>query len=329
MLLAVLAAVPPSPAQQSPAPHPKPPVLLITSYGSGALPLPSSAAWTVDYLNVYDNGERPNVIVKNQETGILASYQLFKNTSGRPDPAWCRTQIVEPILRPLTGIERRTDTSASLVTSQRTLPLALASYYSPIDAVQTRHELYAFASDVETCFAIELSLVEPTHPAPGSATLQLQTVLSLFRPLPGYQPKAEEYFFTASLFATKNSVFAAPYFKRSLSLLPVTPETLKLRRALTDKLIAASNSSGDSNHARPAAEQAIEDDPTWPINYYGLACADANDDRLEPARLHLQQAFDRRANLPAGQAMPDVIADRCFFRHSKDDAFWSFLVRFR
>ena len=289
-------------AQQSPAAPAKPLDLFVASFGPGALLLPSSADWTISYLGAgYDNVDHPQIDFRNQKTTVIAAFELFKNTSARPDPTWCRKEAVEPALRPRTDIVRRTDTLDTVPTAGgNTMPLALTSFYSPAGKSENLHDLYAFAADAETCFELHLFLFEKS----GGLKLDLQSILDLFHPMPGYQPTAEDENFVASLFAPKHSQFAAPYYKQSLRLVPVTPATLKLRRTITDKLIAAYNGTGDSDDARPTAEHAIEDDPTWPMNYYNLACADANDDRLEPARLHLEQAFARKTNLPAGQTMP-------------------------
>jgi tetratricopeptide (TPR) repeat protein len=67
----------------------------------------------------------------------------------------------------------------------------------------------------------------------------------------------------------------------------------------------SSGMSGDIVDSRAVAEKAIAADPDYPINYYNLAVADAEQGYAADAKKHLQQAFERRANLLKGESMPD------------------------
>jgi hypothetical protein len=83
--------------------------------------------------------------------------------------------------------------------------------------------------------------------------------------------------------------------------------------------------SGDLKNSRAVAEIAIKNDPDYPINYYNLACADAEEGNTNAARVHLQQAFDRRANLK-GESMPDPTKDNSILKLKKDQEFWKFVL---
>jgi len=72
-------------------------------------------------------------------------------------------------------------------------------------------------------------------------------------------------------------------------------------------------------------EKGIADDPDYPLYYYNLACADASEKKLSDARRHLQQAFDRKANVNPGESMPIPVEDDSFVPFKGDRAFWTYL----
>jgi len=84
--------------------------------------------------------------------------------------------------------------------------------------------------------------------------------------------------------------------------------------------------SGDAKNSRAVAEKAIAADPDYPINYYNLACADAEQGNAIDAKTHLQQAFDRRANVLKGESMPNPTKDDSLLTLKKDKAFWAFVL---
>jgi hypothetical protein len=84
--------------------------------------------------------------------------------------------------------------------------------------------------------------------------------------------------------------------------------------------------SGDLKNSRAVAEMAIAADPDYPLNYYNLACADAEEGKASDAKIHLQQAFDRRANVLKGESMPDPSKDDSFLKLKKNKEFWAFVL---
>jgi hypothetical protein len=59
--------------------------------------------------------------------------------------------------------------------------------------------------------------------------------------------------------------------------------------------------------------------------YYNLACADAAEKKLSDAKRHLQQAFDRKANVNPGEAIPVPTEDESFLPYKEVNDFWAFL----
>jgi hypothetical protein len=84
--------------------------------------------------------------------------------------------------------------------------------------------------------------------------------------------------------------------------------------------------SGNIKDSRVVAEKAIAIDPDYPINYYNMACMDAEQGNATGAKQHLQQAFDRRANVLKGESMPDPTKDDSILKLKKDKAFWAFVL---
>ncbi len=126
---------------------------------------------------------------------------------------------------------------------------------------------------------------------------------------------------------------AAPIFEVALVKLKENPDmaakmmgdTKTAKRVITDQAGMAYGISGDITKARHLFERAFVDDPDYPLNYYNLACADAEEKNLADARTHLQQAFARKANVIAGEAMPDPTKDDSFLPYRGNKEFWAFL----
>jgi hypothetical protein len=61
--------------------------------------------------------------------------------------------------------------------------------------------------------------------------------------------------------------------------------------------------------------------PDYPLNYYNLACAYAEEGNKAGVLRNLQLAFDRKANILKGEQMPDPRADSSFQKYIHDADF--------
>ena len=124
---------------------------------------------------------------------------------------------------------------------------------------------------------------------------------------------------------------AAPIFETALTLLPGSHETdqMTMKRVTTDQAGMAYGMSGDIGKARLIFEKAIAVDPAYPLYYYNLACADAEEEDLTGAQKHLREAFDRKANVLRGERMPDPTKDDSFLPYRDNKEFWTFLQSLR
>jgi hypothetical protein len=142
-----------------------------------------------------------------------------------------------------------------------------------------------------------------------------------------FDPDAEPTFREAFSYATvewdqHHVEGAAKAYASALKLVDSSDDPTKWRRVTTDQLSMALGMSGDLKASRAVNQAAIEKDPTYPLYYYDLACADAESGDPGAARVHLQQAFDRRADFLTGESFPDPTADDSLKKLITDKNFW-------
>lgn len=147
-----------------------------------------------------------------------------------------------------------------------------------------------------------------------------------FRFNPQYNPQFEDAFqYAQVLYENHKYRAAAPIFEQALAKLKDGKDQVKWRRVAIDQAGMAYGLAGDTAKARSIFNAAIADDPDYPLYYYNLACADAEEKNLADARIHLQQAFDRKANMIQGETMPDPSKDDSFLPYRDNKEFWTFV----
>jgi tetratricopeptide (TPR) repeat protein len=102
-----------------------------------------------------------------------------------------------------------------------------------------------------------------------------------------------------------------------------------VRRIATDNAGMAYGISGNTSKARSIFEAATRIDPDYALNYYNLACADAEEGKLKDARQHLEMAFARKANVLPGETLPDPTMDDSFTPYKSNKEFWDFLQKLK
>ena len=295
-------------------------LMLVTWFGPGGIQLPNEKNWKLDILNVYDNGRRPVAQYSQSESQLVASYILFENLSGSPNAQGCRKDAIDPILaHAAKSISSRADGETKNAAGEA---LATTSYLIDMTGSHHQRNLFGFAGDAKTCAEIHISSVIET----AAEDEAMKAVLTGFHPDLTYEPKAYDYFLIASILFKTSPALAAPYYKSSLDIMPSDPNYTTPRRIATDQLVMALGMSGDLKASRAIAEKAIVTDPDYPMNYYNLACVDAEEGNADAAKLHLQQAFDRRTHVLKGESMPDPTKDDSILKLKKNESFWSFVL---
>ena len=296
---------------------------LVTTFGPGAIPLPRSEEWKPEMLTVYDDGRRPVAQFSYEPKKVGVSFLLFENKSGTPGAKGCREDAISPMIK--NGgkkITERRDGEDKLADGTE---VATTSYLLTMaddrGSNGRQRSLFAFAGDAATCAEMHISSVVDT---PAQRT-NMKGMLKEFRPSLTYQPVAHDYFVLGQLLTKNAPKLAVPYFRASLDKLPTDGGYLTARRVTTDQLVMALGISGDLKGSRAVAEKAATADPDYPINYYNLACADAEEGDAAGAKKHLQEAFDRRKNVIAGEKMPVPALDDSIRKLQKDTDFWTFV----
>jgi hypothetical protein len=199
------------------------------------------------------------------------------------------------------------------------IPLALAQYF---EKAAQQHVVRAFVAKGDLCSDIEFSSKqEVTADVPD-----IKAIIASITFDPEAKPAFREVFAYATvLFDHKMVKASAPIYEQSLSLPPPDEEAAKWRRISTDQAVMAYGMSGDIAKSRSLLATAIRLDPQYPMNYYNLACADAEQGDISGARLHLQQAFARRGNVIPGESLPDPTQDDSILKLRNDKSFWLFV----
>lgn len=131
-----------------------------------------------------------------------------------------------------------------------------------------------------------------------------------------------EFYLGQTLFREERYADAAVFFQKARDLEKGGQQLTKVQdRMLTDQLVMSYGISGEVKKARELLREAIAKDPDYPLNYYNLACADAEEGQKTEALANIQRAFDRKANITSGEKMPDPSADSSFQKYSNDPDF--------
>lgn len=301
--------------QEAPASKP---VMLSTWFGPGAIPLPVGQDWKPQMLTVYDKGTRP--VAQLSKGNMTVSFIVFENASGKPNAQGCRDDAIEPILKhEAKSVSKRVDGELKNTSGET---LATTFYLIAMGEGHNQPNLFGFAGNAKTCAEIHVSTTNET----SSPDENMQAVVRDFHPELEYQPSFLDYFRLASLLFKQSPGLAAPYYKSALDAMPDDAKYLTPRRVATDQLVMSLGMSGDLKDSRAVAEIAMKGDPDYPLNYYNLACADAEEGNASAAKVHLQQAFERRANVIQGESMPDPTKDDSILKLKKDQQFWKFVL---
>jgi hypothetical protein len=231
----------------------------------------------------------------------------------------CRDAIMQHVQQdePSTTIESKS------ALSTKNPPIAVAQYSQKRSSGDSS-SVRAFIAKADLCADIEFTSKHPLSPDVPAIKQALNSVTFD----PDAKPSFREVFWHATvLFDHKAMKAAAPFYEQALSLLPPGEPTNKWRRVATDQAVMAYGISGDLEKSRAVAEHAIQTDPDYPLNYYNLACADAEAGNATQAKLHLQQAFDRKANVIPGESLPDPTQDDSIQKLQGDKSFWDFVQK--
>jgi tetratricopeptide (TPR) repeat protein len=181
--------------------------------------------------------------------------------------------------------------------------------------------LYGFDGIDDQCLSIEV------YADPGT-TLDLDKASSFLARQKydaTYVPTSNDKFIYAEILYRNHQYKASvPVYSDFLQSIPNDNAHQTQRRIATDEMGMALGISGDVDAARKIFREAASKDPAYPLNYYNLACADAEQGDAVNAKLHLQQAFDRKANAIPGEKLPNPSQDS-ILKLKNNKEFWAFV----
>lgn len=285
--------------------------------------------WRAEGFRVVQTSAKPNgreIGVRAQDASGRLSFLGFLFLAPEQAPmtaAKCRDAILEPAKK---GNPTLKIVDQSELARPGGLPVSLVSYTSRAKDSTTWYMVRGFVASGDTCGDLEFYANQPI-------TLQSDNVKAIFASYAldeDYAPKFPDAFvYAQTLYQARMFKAAAPFFE--IALIKLTddpgpfPSVRTARRIATDHAGMSYGMAGEIGKARSIFERAIAEDPDYPMYYYNLACADAEEKKLRDARLHLQAAFERKANVISGESMPDPTKDDSFlpFKHNRE--FWTFL----
>jgi tetratricopeptide (TPR) repeat protein len=265
--------------------------------------------WRADGFKIVESSAKPNgqeiyIRGKDQE-GRLTFLGFLFLVSGETSltSAKCRDGALEPLKRSNSTFRLL---ASSEISRSNELPIELVTYSAQGRDGKPIYSMRGFLATADICG--DLEFYEETAINPED-----ENIFQSYRFNPGYAPQFNDVFMYGQiLYRDGMYKAAAPILEQSLTKLSDSKSQETMRRVATDQAGMAYGISGDTAKARSIFESAIAKDPNYPMYYYNLACADAQEKKLGDARIHLQQAFARKGNMLPGEVFPDP---------SKDDSF--------
>jgi tetratricopeptide (TPR) repeat protein len=186
--------------------------------------------------------------------------------------------------------------------------------------------LYKYGGTGDQCLSVQISADKGTQLDLSNA----RAILARQNYGPTFQPTiTDKYTYANILYRTRQYKASIPAYQEFLAGVPNAKNTLTVRRVATDNLGMSLGLTGDVAGARRIFQDAIHKDGSYPIYYYNLACADAEQLDAASARTHLEQAFSRKKNLLPGESMPNPTTDESLLKLKSNQSFWTFVEGLR
>jgi tetratricopeptide (TPR) repeat protein len=296
-----------------------PPTLLVVWSAQGGVQLPTGGDWKYERINAYDHANRIVVLYENKKLKVNASLIVFPNLTRKPTSEGCQGDIIPVLLKQFrNSISQHTDGTA-MGANGVSYPATSYLLAMPENKGYLRN-MFVFAGDAKLCTEIHVSTVVEGDDGESA----LRKAITEFHPELGRNTTAEDLFSVGSMLLGSPDD-ASPFFGEALARIPITPAMLNNRRVVTDQLLTTLNESKRFDLGRRYATKAIKSDPDYPLNYYNLACLDAEKDNATSARDNLDKAFARKGNILPGEHMPDPALDDSILKLRNNKEFWLFV----
>ena len=279
--------------------------------------------WSAEGFTVIQSSAKPNgaeVGVRatdgSKQFTILSFLFLFPEQAPMTS-AKCRDGVLGPAkIKPVATIQMARSDGP---------PVELVSYVGEGKDGKLVYSIRGFLATGDICGDLEIYGTDASVISDPS----LKKIWDSYRFDVSYSPQFNDVTLYAEiLFQNHMYQAAAPIFEQALVKLQddkKNKDELMWQRLTTDQAGMAYGLAGNIPKARAIFETAILKDPEYPMYYYNLACADAEEKKLQDARTHLQQAFAHKANVLRGETMPDPTKDDSFVPYRDNKEFWTFV----
>jgi tetratricopeptide (TPR) repeat protein len=141
--------------------------------------------------------------------------------------------------------------------------------------------------------------------------------------VPDYKPdSATEYGYGSIFYLHQDWARASAHYERSLQLEKQNRVLNQIQwNVLVDNLGMAYAMSGEISKAKETFEYGTQQNPTYPMFRYNLACADSEMGDLDGALGQLKLAFENKPHSNPGESIPDPTKDDSFRNYLSDPRF--------
>lgn len=281
--------------------------------------------WQASGFRIAQSSAKPNndeigIRGKNEADGLAFLGFLF-TVAGESQltSAKCRDGAMAEAKRETPSLEVLAN---SEIAKPGRIPVELISYRAATGIGKFVYSARAFAAKGDLCGDLEIYSDAPL----SLNNARLKEIFQSYHLDPNYEPQFRDVFLYAQiLYDEQVYKSAGPLFELALAKVPHDSNQVTMTRVLTNQAGMSYGISGELAKSRAIFEAAIAKDPSYPLYYYNLACADAEEGKLADARVHLQEAFARKSNVIAGESMPDPSKDDSFLPYRNNKFFWTFI----
>jgi tetratricopeptide (TPR) repeat protein len=151
----------------------------------------------------------------------------------------------------------------------------------------------------------------------------LESLINGLHLLQDYKPdSATEFGYGSIFYLHRDWTRASAHYERSLQLEKQKRElNPKQWNVLVDNLGMAYGMSGEMSKAKATFEYGAEENPTYPMFRYNLACTESELGDLDAALGQLKLAFQNKSYSNPGEGIPDPAKDDSFKRYLSDPRF--------
>jgi hypothetical protein len=297
------------------------------SYKLALVDHPGQLSWSAEGFKIIESSAKPGgteLGIRGQDQSGVQTFLGFLFLFPEKAPL-TSAKCLDGVLGP----EKKSNSSLKItgtdeISQSGGLPVSLVSYTSRGQGGKTLYLVRGFVATRDICGDLKIYSYAPLN-------LQDPDVKKLFSSFhldERYSPRfADQFLYAQMLYKQHMYGPAAPVFEKALAKVSEDhgQSAKTMQRVITDQAGMSYGMSGNISRARAIFEKAVAADPDYPLYYYNLACADAEEHNLAGAKKHLQEAFDRKANVIPGESMPDPAKDDSFLPYRNNKDFWAFV----